>query len=460
MCWARCRGRCASSGTRSRWSRRATASDPSVRAGAAAARAATPLGTDHRGRLSKGIAATPRMRVYLVDHRVVRSRRASTATPAATTPTTRGASRSSARPRWRSPRFGAWPDILHGHDWQAGRRMLFATAALRRSAALKMVLTIHNLAYQGLFSRGSSTRSACRDTPTTPRARVLRPGELPQGGARARRRDHHGEPALRPGDPDPRAGLGLDGLLRRARRPDRHPQRLRLRGLEPRDRSAPAGALLGADSTGKRVCKAALQRELGLPVRARLPLCGSISRLADRRASTWCSARCRDCSSGDVQYVVLGSGEPRSSRPARARAPHPSKLAVRIGYDEALAHRIEAGCDLYLMPSRYEPCGLNRCTAALRHAADRARHRRARRHHGRLDARSRSGHRLQVRSRTTPRRSAATWRRAVPPGAIEHDFAALMRRAMAQDFSWPRRREVYAQLYAANSVHRATRSAA
>ena len=115
-----------------------------------------------------------------------------------------------------------------------------------------------------------------------------------------------------------------------------------------------------ANLDGKRACKSALQRELGLPELPRTPLCGSISRLTDQKGFDLVTEALPTILEGDVQYVVLGSGEPRlEAALAELANAFPRKLAVRIAYDEKLAHRIEAGCDLYVMPSRFEPCGLN-----------------------------------------------------------------------------------------------------
>src|SRR5262249_1034748 len=114
-----------------------------------------------------------------------------------------------------------------------------------------------------------------------------------------------------------------------------------------------------ANLEGKRACKAWLQRELELPEKPDTPLSGSISRLVEQKGLDLVCEILPTLLEGDMQYVLLGSGQPHiESRLAALQAAYPDKLAVRIAYDEKLAHRIEAGCDLYVMPSRYEPCGL------------------------------------------------------------------------------------------------------
>ncbi len=111
---------------------------------------------------------------------------------------------------------------------------------------------------------------------------------------------------------------------------------------------------------GKKVDKAALQRELGLPVAAKVPLFGTISRLAEQKGVDIELGALVEMLSADIQFVLLGSGSPAYERGYQELAKRfPDKVAVRVGYDEGLAHRIEAGCDFYLMPSHFEPCGLN-----------------------------------------------------------------------------------------------------
>jgi starch synthase len=111
---------------------------------------------------------------------------------------------------------------------------------------------------------------------------------------------------------------------------------------------------------GKRAAKRALLKELNLPVNDTRPLIGIVSRFAEQKGldlvvgiGGWLAAQ-------DTALVVLGSGDSWLEQAFRTLAEaHPDKIAVRIGYNDALSHRIEAGADMFLMPSRYEPCGLN-----------------------------------------------------------------------------------------------------
>jgi starch synthase len=110
---------------------------------------------------------------------------------------------------------------------------------------------------------------------------------------------------------------------------------------------------------GKKIDKAELQKEMGLaPTNA--PLFGTITRLAEQKGIDIQLAALEEMLSSDMQFVLLGSGSPTYEHGYHELARRfPNKVAARFGYDEGLSHRIEAGCDFYLMPSRYEPSGLN-----------------------------------------------------------------------------------------------------
>src|SRR5262249_9192751 len=114
------------------------------------------------------------------------------------------------------------------------------------------------------------------------------------------------------------------------------------------------------DRSGKMACKAALQRELGLPVRAGVPLFGMIARMTEQKGWKTLLEAGDELARLDAQYVFLGRGERRFEEGvANLVRRYPTKVAQRIAQDDALAHRIEAGADFFLMPSTFEPCGLN-----------------------------------------------------------------------------------------------------
>jgi starch synthase len=112
---------------------------------------------------------------------------------------------------------------------------------------------------------------------------------------------------------------------------------------------------------GKEECRLDLLRASGLPVdRPEVPIIGVVSRLAAQKGFDLIAQLAEDLVKWDIRMVVLGSGESQYENLFRALAQNsPDKFAVRIAYDDAFAHKIEAGSDVFLMPSRYEPCGLN-----------------------------------------------------------------------------------------------------
>jgi starch synthase len=159
----------------------------------------------------------------------------------------------------------------------------------------------------------------------------------------------------------PEHGCSLDGLLRH--------RTGRLSGIlngiddavwDPAHDPHLAAPYDRAALAGKARCKEALQRELGLPVRGDVPVVAMVGRLAEQKGIDLVAAALPELLHLDLQLVLLGSGrrdyEDLFARTAREL---PARLAVRIGFDEELAHRIEAGADAFLMPSRFEPCGLN-----------------------------------------------------------------------------------------------------
>jgi starch synthase len=117
----------------------------------------------------------------------------------------------------------------------------------------------------------------------------------------------------------------------------------------------------GSVGQGKPVCKAALQKELGLPIDAKVPLVGFVGRLTPQKGlDLMAEVLPQWLQTNDVQWAILGTGQPKYHELLQTLSERfPRKLAVRLEFSNPLAHRIEAGADLFLMPSRFEPCGLN-----------------------------------------------------------------------------------------------------
>ena len=251
------------------------------------------------------------------------------------------------------------PDVVHGHDWHAA--LLPAYLRMHRSR-LPTLFTIHNLAYQGLFP-GDQFRLTGLPGETFTLEGVEFFGQLnvmKAGLVSSHVLSTVSETYAREIQTD-ECGMGLQGLLR-ARSAD-------LFGVsngvdysqwDPRvDEHIPAR--YGPDElSGKAVCKAALQQELGLPVDPHVPVIGVIARLVPQKGFDLIAGALDTITSMGAQVVVLGTGDPAyeaAVRTAQARLPH--QVRALIGFDERLAHHIEAGADIFLMPSRFEPSGLN-----------------------------------------------------------------------------------------------------
>ena len=251
------------------------------------------------------------------------------------------------------------PDLVHCHDWQTG----MVPALLSRQASRPAtVFTIHNLAYQGLF----------------PYEIFLALG-LPQEWWSYHALEFHGQLSFIKGGlvfadrlttvsptyareiQTPAFGYGLDGLLR-------HRANVLtgiLNGIDTQEWNPGTDPRLvqtynRRTLARKTVNKTALQAQTGLPERDDVLLLGMVSRLVEQKGVDILIDALDALMTRPVQLVILGSGEARFEQALQAaRLRHPERIALKIGYDETLAHRIEAGADVFLMPSRFEPCGLN-----------------------------------------------------------------------------------------------------
>jgi starch synthase len=158
----------------------------------------------------------------------------------------------------------------------------------------------------------------------------------------------------------PECGFGLEGVLR-----NRADQLLGiLNGIDidrwnpETDPYLPANYAV-TDRSGKLLCKKALQQEFHFP-KTSIPLLGVIARLTSQKGLDLVAAIIPQLMAMDLQLVILGTGEPELEATFQAlQARYPHRMGLRLGFDEGLAHRIEGGADVFVMPSRYEPCGLS-----------------------------------------------------------------------------------------------------
>lgn len=263
---------------------------------------------------------------------------------------------------------GSWsPQVVHGHDWHAG----LAPACLRLWPGLPgtyipSVYTVHNLAYQGLFG-----------------AQHLGELNLPPSAFQVEGLEFHGQisfmkaglfyaDAITTVSPTyaleiqtAEQGFGLDGLLRH--RADQLTGILN--GIDdavwnPATDPHLAHPFDVARMAGKAHCKANLQQSVGLQIGKQVPLFAIVSRLTDQKGLGLVRAGVEQIVQGGGQLLVLGSGDHALEQTfLRVADEHPGQVAVRIGYDEILAHKIFAGSDVTLVPSRFEPCGLTQLYA-------------------------------------------------------------------------------------------------
>ena len=257
------------------------------------------------------------------------------------------------------------PEVLHVHDWPVALVPMLFQQEHRAGGWAKpprSCLTIHNLAYQGVFPRAAFNLTnlpascfhpetvefygqlnclkagiACADAVTTVSPRYAREITTQEFGA------------------------GLDGLLRKRQ----HALTGILNGVDYEEWNTATNPLIAAPFSadnigGKTICKAALQRRFDLAQDARIPVFGSVTRLADQKGIDITVGALEEMLAASMQFVLLGSGSANYEQALKALAQrHPGKVGLQLGYDHALAHQIEAGCNFFLMPSRFEPCGLN-----------------------------------------------------------------------------------------------------
>jgi len=250
------------------------------------------------------------------------------------------------------------PDIVHCNDWQTGLLPVFLKSCRPPPPT---VFTIHNLAYQGLFSQETFRALGLPD-------HLWRFDQLEfhnqlsfiKGGLVFSDAITTVSPTYAREIKTPEFGYGLDGLLRHR---GEHLSGI-LNGIDAQVWDPQQDRYLEAhyspdNLAGKAECRTRLQEELGLKPGPG-PLLGFVGRLVEQKGLDWLLAVIPDLLSQGCQFAMLGSGEARYEKALQALAQQwPDQLALTLGYNEAMAHRITAGADLFLMPSKFEPCGLN-----------------------------------------------------------------------------------------------------
>lgn len=269
-------------------------------------------------------------------------------------------------------RYGpARPEVVHVHDWQVGLVPLLLKHQRERAGwgnAPRVCLTIHNLAYQGVFAASAYGLTNLPPDYFGPHGcefygalNLLKTGivfsDLITTVSPRYSREIMTE-AL---------GCGLDGVLR-ARQADLIGI---LNGVDTSEWNPITDPLIPAhfdahNLAGKATVKQVLQERFGLAVDASRPLFATVSRLADQKGMDILLGALEEMLPTGMQFVLLGSGDPVLETAFRALATRwPAQAGVRIGFDNALSHVVEAGADFFLMPSKFEPCGLNQMYSLL-----------------------------------------------------------------------------------------------
>jgi starch synthase len=247
-------------------------------------------------------------------------------------------------------------DIVHCHDWQTGLIPLFLTRK-----GVKSLFTIHNLGYQGLFPPRvleeiglSRDHFHPEDLEFFGRINYLKAG-IVWGDALSTVSPRYSREIQ-----EAEYGFGLEGILKK------HSAKLQgiLNGVDYTAWDPGTDPFLAANYTredleGKNVCREELLEIFNLPEREKAPILGIITRLVHQKGVDLILEALPALMKRKLRLVVLGTGQPEYQKALKEAAAVYPDLGVHIGYDEALAHKIEAGADIYLMPSLYEPCGLN-----------------------------------------------------------------------------------------------------
>ena len=351
-------------------------------------------------------------------------------------------------------RLGWKPDIIHLNDWQTGLiaallKTEYAKEPLFKNT--KVVFTVHNAAYQGVFPKESFEK-----TGLPPKAYKMEGVEF-HGDINLLKAGLMYSDAITTVSPtyakevrsSKEYGYGLEGVFKKKARKTHG----LLNGMDTTVWNPEIDKLIaktyGAETLeGKQENKKALCERFKLPYDPKVPVIGIVSRLADQKGFDLIEEKLDDLMKLDLQLVVLGEGEKKYEELfTKAARKFKKKIGAFIGFDEGLAHLIEAGADMFLMPSKYEPCGLNqmyslrygtlpivRATGGLADTVED------------LTAKPKAGTGF-VFEKYQAKQMLDAVKRAVAAFGDEKTWTAAMKRAMAQDNSWDVSAQKYIELY-------------
>jgi starch synthase len=353
--------------------------------------------------------------------------------------------------------FAAWkPDIVHCNDWQTGLTPVYLNYV--HGPRARAVMTIHNLAFQGIFPAQSANRLGLPPQAFTIDG-VEFYGNLSflKGGLQFADRITTVSPSYAEEIQSEPLGMGLQGVL--AQRKGVLTGILNGIDVDAWDPESDPyieryynASRLAAKQDNKR----ALQLRMGLQDAPEIALFGAVSRLTDQKGLDVLADIADDLVELPAQLVVLGSGDPALQRRFQELAQrHAGKIAVQIGFDESLSHQIEAGADLFAMPSRFEPCGLNQMysqrygTPPLVHGTGGLRDSVVDCTPATLKNRTATGF---VFTPLDPATLLQNCRRAVAVYGDQRIWRQLQKNGMKRDFSWEARAQQYLDLYRALPV--------
>jgi starch synthase len=260
------------------------------------------------------------------------------------------------------------PSVIHAHDWQTGLVPVYQKMQLAKDphvGSVPVVFTIHNLAFQGIFSATVvPTIGLGWEALNLQALEYWGQVSYLKGGVNFSEKVTTVSPGYAREIVQPELGFGFEGVLAR-RGADLVGI---LNGIDTTRWNPAADEYVPArfdasDLSGKKVAKRALLETVRLPADGAAldrPVIGLISRLTDQKGFDLVAAASADLLMLDVAWVMLGSGDRGYEELWRTLAArNPQTVSATIGFDERLAHLIEAGADMFLMPSRFEPCGLN-----------------------------------------------------------------------------------------------------
>ncbi len=345
------------------------------------------------------------------------------------------------------------PDLVHIHDWPVAMYPALLSQALEKGEVAnppKTLCTIHNLAYQGLFPESQMPLSNLDTKYFTPsgieyyeKMNFLKAGIVYS--------DHVStvSPSYAEEILTEEFGCGLEGVLggRKSNLTGI------LNGVDYAEWNTTKNEFLkfrysAERMAGKAKGKKQLQSDLGLPVEPKVPMYGMISRLVEQKGVEPLVEALQQSLKHSMQFVLLGSGDPELERQMQElQQRFPDRVAVKIGYDVGLSHRIEAACDFYLMPSRFEPCGLNQLyslrygTIPIVHAAGGLRDSVVDEVESETDA---TGIKFHEFNSAALLEGIYRGMRLYKKSAV---FKEYRKRAMAADFSWDRTALAYIDLY-------------